>query len=71
MPSKIDMVDVVFSWEALPLLRKVNLSFSRGEVVIMGGKSGHGTSTLMELMVGLYRPQSGRVLWDGVDINRL
>lgn len=71
MPSKIAMVDVVFSWETQPLLRKVNLSFSRGEVVIIGGKSGHGTSTLMELLVGLCKPQSGSVLWDGVDINRL
>lgn len=71
MPSKIDMVDVEFSWDVFPLLRKVNLTFSKGEVVIIGGKSGHGTSTLMELLVGLEKPHSGRVLWDGVDINRL
>jgi len=71
MPVKIEMVDVVFSWDVMPLLRKVNLAVSKGEVVIIGGKSGHGTSTLLELMVGLETPKSGRVLWDGVDITSL
>jgi ABC-type methionine transport system ATPase subunit len=71
MPGKIEMVDVTFSRDVMSLLRKVNLSVARGEVVIIGGKSGHGTSTLLELMVGLEAPKSGRVLWDGADIARL
>jgi phospholipid/cholesterol/gamma-HCH transport system ATP-binding protein len=68
MPGKIEMKDVVFSWDAVPLLRKAEVTVDKGDVVIIGGKSGHGTSTLLELMVGLATPQSGRVLWDNDDI---
>jgi ABC-type lipoprotein export system ATPase subunit len=68
MPVKIEMKDVLFSYDVVPILRKISLTVTKGEVVIIGGKSGQGTSTLLELLVGLDRPQSGQVLWDGIDI---
>ncbi|MCU0609994.1 MAG: ATP-binding cassette domain-containing protein, partial [Chitinispirillaceae bacterium] len=68
MPDSIDIGDVVFSYGAAPVLRGVSLAVSRGEIVLIGGRSGHGTSTLLEIIVGLLRPQSGRVRWDGADL---
>jgi ABC-type transporter Mla maintaining outer membrane lipid asymmetry ATPase subunit MlaF len=68
MPDRIELVDVTFGYGGAALLRRLRLSLARGEVVIIGGKSGQGMTTLLELCVGLLAPQGGRVLWDGEDI---
>lgn len=46
-----------------------NISFnvSLGETIAFVGPSGSGKSTLMKLLVGLYRPQQGKILYNGVD----
>ena len=46
-----------------------NISFSvkTGETIAFVGPSGSGKSTLMKLLVGLYRPQEGKILYNGID----
>ena len=46
-----------------------NISFSAhiGETVAFVGPSGSGKTTLMKLLVGLYRPQQGKILYNGLD----
>ncbi len=46
-----------------------NISFSAeaGETIAFVGPSGAGKSTLMKLLVGLYRPQEGKILYNGID----
>ncbi len=46
-----------------------NISFEAnvGETVAFVGPSGSGKSTLMKLLVGLYRPQEGKILYNGLD----
>jgi phospholipid/cholesterol/gamma-HCH transport system ATP-binding protein len=68
MPGKIELVDVSFSYGILPVLRKVSLTVQRGDVVVIGGRSGHGKTTLLEIAVGLKKPENGAVFWDGKDI---
>ena len=50
-----------------------NISFSvkTGETVAFVGPSGSGKSTLMKLLVGLYRPQQGKILYNGIDENNI
>jgi ATP-binding cassette, subfamily B, bacterial len=50
-----------------------NISFtaSNGETVAFVGPSGSGKSTLMKLLVGLYRPQQGKILYNGIDENNI
>lgn len=45
----------------------INFSVKTGETIAFVGPSGSGKSTLMKLLVGLYRPQEGRILYNGID----
>ena len=59
-----------------PALSQVWFEVARGETVAFVGPSGAGKTTLVKLLVGLYRPALGRILYDGyssttVDLDRL
>jgi ATP-binding cassette subfamily C protein len=49
-------------------LEDINLTIRRGEAIGVVGPTGAGKSTLIDLLMGLLRPSSGRVLADGEDI---
>lgn len=50
-----------------------NISFkvNKSETIAFVGPSGSGKTTLMKLLVGLYRPQNGRILYNGLDENNI
>jgi ATP-binding cassette subfamily B protein len=50
---------------AAPALTDDTFQVARGETIAFVGPSGAGKTTLVKLLVGLYRPQSGRILYDG------
>jgi len=52
-------------------LKGVSLKIPRGSLCCITGPSGHGKSTLLQLIGGLDKPTSGRVLIDGADISSL
>lgn len=55
--------------EATPwAVQEVSVDVAPGQFVAVVGASGAGKSTLAKLLVGLYRPQQGRVLYDGHDL---
>lgn len=49
-------------------LKNVSVGFERGKITGLIGHTGSGKSTLVSLLNGLYRPHSGQVMLDGVDI---
>jgi len=65
--SSLEFEDVVFTHQtaAAPALTGVSFDVERGETVAFVGPSGSGKTTLVKLLVGLYRPQSGRILYNG------
>lgn len=52
-------------------LRGINLSVGRGELVAVRGRSGSGKTTLLNLLGGLDRPTSGRVIVDGHEVSSM
>ncbi len=59
---KVDQPDV---------LKNINLKIKKGQFIGIVGQSGSGKSTLMKLLPRLYKPNSGRILIDGYDIDKV
>src|SRR5207302_1920735 len=53
---------------AATVLRDVSVDIAPGAFVAIVGPSGSGKTTLGNLLLGLYRPTEGRVLYDGIDL---
>ena len=62
----IDIRDLSFSYGEERVLDQLNLSIAPGEKVAIVGTSGGGKSTLVQLLLGLYTPQSGSISFAGV-----
>jgi len=62
---------VSFGYDQQPILHQVTLELPAGGRAAIVGPNGAGKSTLVSLMLGLYRPQSGRLLADGVPFDEL
>ncbi len=54
-----------------PCLNNINFSVNKGETIAFVGPSGSGKSTLVKLLIGLYHPSEGTILYDGVDGRQL
>src|SRR5580698_3715841 len=59
------------SYKGRQVVRGVNLSISRGEVVGLLGPNGAGKTTSFYMIVGLVPPESGRILVDQTEITRV
>lgn len=55
---------------AVAAIEDINVKFEKGEIVGIIGHTGSGKSTLLQHLNGLLKPNSGRVLLDGEDINK-
>lgn len=64
--------NVSFSYEdGTTLFKNFNLTINGGEKIALVGANGAGKTTLVKLMSGLYKPQCGRILVNGIDISKV
>ncbi len=69
----IELKNVEFSYpnQKLPALNGVSFRIEPGEKVAIIGRIGSGKSTIGKLLIGLYQPNEGSVLIDGVDLRQM
>ncbi|WP_334022365.1 type I secretion system permease/ATPase [Alteromonas sp. S015] len=72
LKGNIDASQLCFKYpdETVLALKDVNFSIKQGEHVAILGKNGCGKSTLNKLLMGFYRPESGQLLMDGIDLQQ-
>ena len=71
LKSLISLEDVSFQYGSKTILNHLNLEIKKGEKIAFVGKSGAGKTTIVDLILGLYKVDSGKVLVDGLDIKDL
>ncbi len=69
--NSIEMNNIHFSYNGKgKVLQGINLKIKKGETIAIVGPSGGGKSTLIDLILRLYDPQSGSITMDGQDIRK-
>jgi lipopolysaccharide export system ATP-binding protein len=71
MPEKLSSDSLVKIYKKRTVVNKVSISVSRGEIVGLLGPNGAGKTTTFYMMVGMIKPNAGRVFLDGADISSL
>jgi ATP-binding cassette subfamily C protein len=64
----VELKDVSFAYATRPVLRHLDLIIPAYKITALIGPSGAGKSTVLDLVTGLQRPTTGKVLVDGIDL---
>lgn len=67
----IQVIDVYRSFGRQQVLAGVNLQVQKGEILAIVGRSGSGKTVMLKLLIGLMRPDRGKILVEDTDISRL
>lgn len=67
----LEVLNVTKRFGGIVALKNVSLKIERGERVAIVGPNGSGKTTLFNVINGVYKPDEGRVLFEGVDITDL
>ena len=67
----IQLEGITKSFGALQVLKGIDLEIGKGEVVSIVGPSGAGKTTLLQIMGTLDKPDGGRIILNGTEVNRL
>lgn len=71
LEGNIEFKNVTFSYGSSRLLSNISFSVNQGSSVAIVGLSGSGKSTIIKLMLGLLKKKSGKILFDGIDIDEI
>jgi phospholipid/cholesterol/gamma-HCH transport system ATP-binding protein len=71
VPNLVEIRDLHFSYGARPILSGLRMDFPRGKIIAVMGGSGSGKTTVLRLIGGQLRPQSGTVAVDGQNVHAL
>jgi len=70
-PSLVELRNLTFGYGERVILDDISLSVPRGKVTALMGASGGGKTTILRLIGGQIRAQSGELLFDGQDVTRM
>jgi lipopolysaccharide export system ATP-binding protein len=69
--SGLEVVSIAKSYDKRSVLTDISLTVAKGEVLGLLGPNGAGKTTCFYSIMGLVRPDAGRILLDGIDITKL
>ena len=64
----LQLIDVSFKRDNKQILNHINLELEKEKFYVITGPNGSGKSTLAKIIMGIEKPDSGQILFDGVDI---
>ena len=67
--NKIFLKNIFFKYKNLEILKNINLEIKKNQFIVIQGKSGNGKTTLLNILFGFLKPNSGEVLCDQVNIH--
>lgn len=71
LEQRIEFRNLGFAYAAHRTIDDLSLIVEVGELIALTGPSGAGKTTLIDLLLGFHRPQSGRILVDGASLDEL
>ena len=69
--GRIELKNVSFGYEDNQVINDLSLAIDPGTSIALVGESGSGKSTIIKLLMGLIKPDDGKVLVDGVDLGKV
>ncbi len=67
----LELRDICFERDSKKILDKINLEIPKNEFIAITGPNGSGKSTLAKIIMGIEKPDSGKIIFDGHDITKL
>lgn len=67
----IEIQQITKSFGNLQVLKGINMTINKGEVISIVGPSGAGKTTLLQIIGTLDRPDSGKIWYDGLDVSAM
>ncbi|CAJ1001882.1 Galactose/methyl galactoside import ATP-binding protein MglA [Brevibacillus aydinogluensis] len=64
----LEMENISKAFPGVKALDRVQLKVRKGTVHALLGENGAGKSTLMKILIGMYSPDSGRIIFDGEEL---
>lgn len=69
--EKIQMENVSFSYGEAKIFDKASITIPFNKLTVLTGPSGAGKTTLVDLLTGIIKPQTGRILLDGISLDQI
>lgn len=67
----LELININYEIDGKKILSNINLKIDSNKIVIITGPNGSGKSTLSKIIMGIIKPTSGQILWNGNDITNL
>lgn len=67
----LELKDICFERDGKKILTNINLKLDNDKFVVITGPNGSGKSTLAKIIMGIEKPDSGKIIFDGKDITKL
>ena len=67
----LELQDICFERDNKKILKNINLELDIEKFIAITGPNGSGKSTLVKIIMGIEKPDSGKIIFEGKDITNL